>query len=397
MSDNPTTRPTLVIVDDEPDVLRSLHDQFRIEYRVETFTQPAAALAFLREHDAGVVMSDQRMPGCTGVEFLNSVKAIRPDATRLLFTGYSDIRAVIAAINEGDVFRYVCKPWDYNELASIIRQAFQVHDLIVERRQAMEELREANHRLEEANRIKGAFIEVASHELNTPVAVVLGLTDLWKMSPSAEMSPEARSWVDRIHRAAQRLARTVERMLKLVQAEQLDHTLDLRPTDLTEMVRLVVAEMQPFLAARDQHVETRMESGLGSAMIDASKLNDVLLNLLGNAIKFTPDGRKITVAAESDGPDHVRFRVIDSGVGINVADRRHLFEPFFTSYDTLHHSSGDYQYCKRGIGLGLHLVKTFVEMHGGCIEVTSVPQQGSTFSVTIPRHPPILRSNWAAG
>lgn len=163
------------------------------------------------------------------------------------------------------------------------------------------------------------------------------------------------------------------------------------------MVRLVVVEMQPFLAARDQEIEVRVEAGLGTAVVDAAKLSDVLLNLLGNAIKFTPDGQKITVAAESDGPDHVRFRVADPGVGINMADRRHLFEPFFTSCDTLHHSSGEYQYCKRGIGLGLHLVKKFIDMHGGRIEVVTAPQQGSTFSVTIPREPPILQPHSVAG
>lgn len=189
MTANPAARPTLLIIDDEPDVLRSLYDQFRIEYHVETFTQPAAALEFLRENDAGVVMSDQRMPACTGVDFLKATKKIRPDATRLLFTGYSDIRAVINAINEGNVFRYITKPWDYNELASTIRQAFHVHDLIVDRRRAMEELREANFRLKEANRVKAAFIEVASHELNTPVAVVIGLTELWKMNQGRTPAP----------------------------------------------------------------------------------------------------------------------------------------------------------------------------------------------------------------
>jgi signal transduction histidine kinase len=84
-------------------------------------------------------------------------------------------------------------------------------------------------------------------------------------------------------------------------------------------------------------------------------------------------------------PRRVRFRVTDRGVGVTSADRDHLFEPFFTGYDTLHHSSGEYQYCKRGIGLGLCLVKTFVELHGGKVDVQSEPGQGSTFSFSLPR------------
>ncbi len=391
MSD-PSQRPLLVVVDDELDVLRSLHDQFRMEYRVETFTRPSAALDFLESNAPGVVMSDQRMPDRSGVEFLRAAQRIRPDATRLLFTGYADIRAVIDAINEGNVFRYITKPWDYQELAMVIRQAFEVHDLIVGRRRLVGQLREANARLEEANRVKSAFIEVASHELNTPVAVVLGLTELWKMNQGPDATDAERSWVERIGRAGQRLAATVERMLKLVRAEQLDHTLDLRPTEIGPLVRSVVGDLQPFTTARNQRVEFRIDPGLGSAEIDAAKIGDVLTNLLANAIKFTPDGATIVVEVEPAGVDQVRFRVIDRGVGISAADRRHLFEPFFTSYDTLHHSSGDFQYCKRGIGLGLHLVKRFVEMHGGQIEVVSSPQSGSTFTFTIPRRRSILKT-----
>ena len=101
-----------------------------------------------------------------------------------------------------------------------------------------------------------------------------------------------------------------------------------------------------------------------------------------NAIKFTPDGGTIRLIAGPDGPDWVRFRVVDQGLGIGPAERRHLFEPFFTGFDTMHHSSGEYQYRKRGIGLGLCLVKTFAELHGGRVEVDSAP--GSRLGVRIP-------------
>src|SRR5690606_23303793 len=117
-------------------------------------------------------------------------------------------------------------------------------------------------------------------------------------------------------------------MLKLVRAEQLDHTLDLSTTDLAGLVHNVIAEMKPFLKARNQQIDLRLDPELGRAEIDAAKIGDVLMNLLANAIKFTPDGRTISVVAEPDGPDRVRFRVIDPGVGISAADRRHLFEPF---------------------------------------------------------------------
>ena len=118
----------------------------------------------------------------TGIEVLRQAKAIRPETTRLLFTAYSDIRTVIDAINQGHVFRYLAKPCEPFELAALVRQAVEHHHLITEKNRLLAELQESNERLIEANRLKGAFIEVASHELNTPVTVVLGMLELWKMS-----------------------------------------------------------------------------------------------------------------------------------------------------------------------------------------------------------------------
>ena len=113
----------------------------------------------------------------------------------------------------------------------------------------------------------------------------------------------------------------------------------------------------------------------------------MLINLLANAVKFTPDGGTIGLEARAEpaAPGWIRVQVSDQGVGVSPADQQHLFEPFFTGFDTLRHSSGDYQFGKRGIGLGLWLVKTFVELHGGRVEVSSTPGAGSTFAFVIPR------------
>lgn len=381
-----TRRPTLLVVDDEPEVLRSLHDLFRLEFRVLTHEHPSEALAALASDiEVDVVMSDQRMPEMSGVQFLEQARAVRPDATRLLFTGYADIKAVIDAVNRGHIARYVAKPWDVDELTAVIRQAVEQHALIAEKNRLLRELKETNARLTEAVRLKGKFIEVASHELNTPVTVVLGLTELWKMSMSAAASAAERTWVDRIHGAGLRLASTVERMLKLLKTGQMAPEITVTSVPLEPLIRQAVAGLQPFLEARRQDVRFAIAGDLGSAEIDQAKISDVITNLVVNAIKFTPDGGTIQVSADSIDADRVRVRISDPGIGINPADRPHLFEPFFTGNDTMHHSSGDYQYCKKGMGLGLCLVKAFVELHGGSISVNTAMGDGSTFTVTLPR------------
>jgi signal transduction histidine kinase len=386
-------RPTLLVVDDEPEVLRSVHDLLRLEYRVITCTQGAEAIAILdAPGPIHVIMSDQRMPGMTGVEVLRHARQVRPEATRLLFTAYADIRAVIDAINQGSVFHYVTKPWEPEELEAVVRQAVERHDLIVEKARLLSELKASNQRLAEANRLKSAFIEVASHELNTPVAVILGMSELWKASLSADAPAVHRNWIDRVQGAAKRLAGTIERMFKLIRADEFGQTLDVKPTALEPLIRRVVVELQPFLELRGQQVLLDLDPDLGSAEVDPSKLADILTNLFVNAIKFTPDGGQIRIAARPDGDDRVRFQVADQGVGIEAADRPHLFEPFFTGFDTMHHSSGEFQFCKRGIGLGLCLVKTFVELHGGKVELESAPGCGTTFQFTIPRDSPLLKA-----
>jgi signal transduction histidine kinase len=381
-------RPSLLVVDDEPEVLSSVHDLLRMDYRVITCETGFRALEILRsEEPVHVIMSDQRMPEMTGVELLRHSKAIRPETTRLLFTAYADIRTVIEAINQGHVFRYLAKPWDPEELEAVVRQAVEHYNLIVEKNRLVAELQTTNTKLTEANRLKGAFIEVASHELNTPVSVVLGMIELWKMTLAPEAAPRQRQWVDRIGAAAQRLARTVERMLKLVRSGEFGRSLEREPVAIEPLLRRTIDELAPYLELRGQTAVLDIEPDLGPIDADRDKLTDALVNLLANAIKFTPDGGTIRLgaAAEPDEPNWIRVHVRDEGVGVPPADQQYLFEPFFTGFDTLRHSSGDYQFRKRGIGLGLWLVKTFVELHGGRVEVASTPGEGSTFSLLMPR------------
>jgi signal transduction histidine kinase len=381
-------KPVLVIVDDEADVLRSVQNLLRMDYQVATFQHGADAIKFLEKTPrVHVILSDQRMPGMSGVEVLQRAMAIRPETTRLLFTAYADIRAVVDAINQGNVFRYLAKPCEPELLAIVVRQAVEHHDLIVEKNALLAELQDSNDRLLEANRVKGAFIEVASHELNTPLTVVLGMIDLWKMSQGATASAQERQWVDRIGAAATRLARTVDRMLKLVRNRDFTQSLAAELLELRPIVERVVEELSPYLELRRQTVTIDIDPEAGSFEADPTKIADVLINLLANAVKFTPDGGTIRVraGAEPRTPDEIRVEVSDQGLGVAPGDQQHLFEPFFTGFDTMRHSSGEYQYGKRGIGLGLCLVKTFVQLHGGRVEVSSTPGVGSTFAFVLPR------------
>jgi response regulator RpfG family c-di-GMP phosphodiesterase len=125
---------SVLVVDDEPDMLFSLRGLLRRDFEVFTAGGGREAIEVLREHPVHVIMTDQRMPEMTGVEFLNRAKEQHPDAIRVIFTGYADTKSLVAAINQANVYRFVAKPWDPEELVAVLRAAGDAYQRIVERK-----------------------------------------------------------------------------------------------------------------------------------------------------------------------------------------------------------------------------------------------------------------------
>jgi DNA-binding NtrC family response regulator len=141
-----TSKPPILIVDDEPEILYSLRGLLRKEFDVHTATSAYEGIQVLRRQPIHVVLTDQRMPQTTGVEFLKQVRGEHPDAIRLIFTGYADIKAVIDAINQGNVYRYLTKPWDPDELLAVLRQAGAEYQRVAERQHVLADLRRYQER-----------------------------------------------------------------------------------------------------------------------------------------------------------------------------------------------------------------------------------------------------------
>ncbi len=384
-------RHTLLIVDDEPDVLDSLRHQFHRSYRVLTRTSGVEAVETLANDEVDLILSDQRMPGMTGDQFLKRARELKPEAIRMLFTGYADIQAVISAVNEGHIFRYILKPWDSTELEGIIRQGVDQYDLLAERRRLIAELQStngqlvaANHELARAGKLKTAFIEVASHEFNTPINLVLGFTELLKLSNPNRPDQELEI-LRQITSSGRQLARLVTNMLTLLRAEDFRRTLKTEPVNLIELMQKVVEQVRPFLDARRLKLLTELEEDLGPFELDAEKISAVLINVITNAIKFTPDGGTIELVGRAAPEQMVEILVQDRGVGLLPEELKHVFQPFFTQLDPSRHSSGDFGFNKRGLGLGLSIAKSFVEMHGGTISAECRDGGGTRITVRLPR------------
>src|SRR5262249_36749841 len=119
--------------------------------------------------------------------------------------------------------------------------------------------------------------------------------------------------------------------------------------------------------------------------LDADKIAASVVNLLTNAIKFTPDGGRVTLSAHPTSHDEVEIAIADSGIGLEPRAVNRLFQPFFTQFDSSLHSSGDFGFNKRGLGLGLSIVKQFVELHGGRVRAESTLGEGTTVTISLPR------------
>jgi response regulator RpfG family c-di-GMP phosphodiesterase len=141
-------RIRVLYIDDEPSNLLSFKANFRQKFEVLTTDNPDCAIDLVEQQHIQVVVSDQRMPGMTGIQFFNQLKNVLPDPTRILLTGYSDLEAVVDAINLGEIYRYVTKPWDYDELLLIIEQAYELFWLKQERQALQDSLITTNDQLE---------------------------------------------------------------------------------------------------------------------------------------------------------------------------------------------------------------------------------------------------------
>ena len=234
--------------------------------------------------------------------------------------------------------------------------------------------------LETANRHKSEFLANVSHELRTPLTAIKGFVDNMLDGLTGELNPRQLRYLTRLQANTDRLARLINDLLDLSRIEA--GRLELRPTTvrLAPLVHDVVASLRPVADARGLQLEALTTDA--SVWADADKVTQVLMNLLGNALKFTPADGRVTVTVAHDGSAWVQIAVADTGPGIAADEAAHIFDQF---YQAAHMDLAK----RHGTGLGLTIAKTLVEMHGGRLWVESTVGHGSTFRFTLPVDPPV--------
>lgn len=265
-----------------------------------------------------------------------------------------------------------------DELQTLAEEFNRMADTIQERDERLECI---NEQLRRANRVKSEFLAVMGHELKTPLHAIRGYAQLLLEGIDGPITAAQREDLENILKSGDHLRELIDNVLQFSKIESGEE--ELHPTQIEVGQLLEEALQNVKVLAREKALDVQIQAaGLMVIEADETKLKQVLINLLSNALKYTSEGR-VTVRVESrDG--EVLFVVQDTGIGIPREAQGRIFEPF-TQLD----SSSTRQW--GGIGLGLSIVKRYVEMHGGRVWVESEPGQGSTFYVAIPQPLPLAR------
>ena len=372
---------TVLCVDDDRAALATVARALRGVAPVVAVGSVAEARAALTPQMA-VVVSDQRMPGASGAAFLAEVRAWDETTGRILLTAYADVEVLMEAINQGHVHRYVAKPWDPRELRAAVRQALAAAEAERERRRLAAEIATAYARLREIDALKTRFLTVAAHELRTPLHVLgAALEALAEVAPGA--GPE-RDLLATARRAGEWLGRSVCAMTDLARLSRPTRPRT-APLCLAALARGAAADVAPLCAARGL-VLVRGIPDAAPAQGDAEGLHHALMNLLLNAIRFTPDGGRIRIGLRQE-EGRVEVSVADTGVGIPAEIRGRIGEPFVTGGAVEHHHSDPIAFQSGGIGLGLAVAHAIAAGHGGRLWFESEEGEGTTFHLEIPEMP----------
>jgi len=365
---------TVLVVDDNPVNLKLLTTILHeAQYQILTATSSEQALQLIHEQTPDIILLDVMMPGMNGFTLCRKLKkdAKYSDIPLIFITSLSQQENIVEGFNAGGN-DYIIKPFNRQELLARVRNHLHLYNMLKE-----------NKRLitlsEDASRSKTEFLASMSHEIRTPLNSIIGMAEVLN---GTELTAEQRSFVSIFRAAGESLLAIINDILDLskIEAGQTEtETIDFHLPSLLSSVSSVLS-----VRAAEQNVTISISiapdvpSGLRG---DPTRLRQILLNLVGNGVKFTKDG-SVDILVKKESASHLLFSVQDTGIGI-PQDKHDLIFESFTQADSL--TTRKYG----GTGLGLTICRKLSEMLGGRIGLTSIPGKGSTFFFTCKFQPAV--------
>lgn len=374
----------ILVVDDNHANLDILFDIFdNTNFEVSYASDGESCLELANSDPPNLILLDIMMPGIDGFEVCRRLKTNKKTQhiPVIFMTALTETIDKVRGFELG-VVDYITKPIHPEEVLARVRTHLTIQQLQQDLQTKNEELQASLEREKELNKLKSRFISVASHEFRSPLTLI-GITTNMLKRYNERISGEKRiEHLKSIENSVQEMIDLLNNILVLSKAEAENFQFSPEPVDIEDFCQCLVEKFT--LMSAETHPITFFGTGEHVQIaVDPKLLEPILANLLSNAIKYSPAGGSITVEVARDDK-HVTFRVTDEGIGISETDQQHLFDAFHRGENV-----GEIQ----GAGLGLSIVKQFVDLHGGTISVESKVNKGTTFTVILPIRDIFLKIN----
>jgi len=386
----------IVCVDDEPTILDSLeielHKSVGDEYLIEMADNGEEALEVCEEllaqdHEIALVISDCIMPNMKGDELLKRIHTLSPKTLKIMLTGQANLEEVSNALEYANLYRYIAKPWQYEDFRLTVTEALQSYfkdrkleqfyaDLEDQIAQRTSELQDKNKALIKLNQDKNEFLAIAAHDLKNPLSAIKGLAEMI-VADYDEMSKfEVIESGELILTSARQMFNLVKNLLDVNVIESGQMNLSVGNVNILPTVQKVVACCTQQANKKNINLQFQYQQQQCYAFVDKNTFFEVIDNIVSNAVKYSPHGKNIYVRILQHN-NVVRCEVEDEGPGLSEADQKKLFGKFvrLTPRPTGKESSN---------GLGLFIVKKLVQVMNGKVWCNSQLGLGSTFILEFP-------------
>ena len=370
----PAAVPNILIVDDTPENLQLLSGMLKGRgYKARPVPSGEMALQAARSDPPDLILLDINMPEMSGYDVCERLKAdpVLGPIPVIFISALNETIDKVKAFSLGGV-DYITKPFQFEEVHARVETHIKLRQLQKELERQNQQLKENYDRLRKLETLRDNLVHLLIHDLRSPLAMMTGYVDLIKVKVAAKLSPTEVGYIDIVGKHTAKLLDMVTTLLDVSRMEAGEMPLNRQVCDLVALARETVDSFGILGGERRLGVES--ESGTVMIHADKELLQRVIANLIGNAVKFTPDGGRITVAI-SRKDAMVRMTVTDTGHGIPPEYHARIFEKF---------GQVDRQARRYSSGLGLTFCKLVVETHGGTIGVESEVGKGTAFWFTLP-------------
>lgn len=368
-------KPLILAVDDVEENLNTISEILRRnDFDVMVAPSGKVALKLLERRKPDLILLDIMMPEMDGYTVAGIIQRRQEwqDIPIIFLSALADVDAKVKGFEVGGV-DYITKPFMEKEVVARINTHLELSWL-------RKSLEHTINQLREANQAKDEFLRVISHDLRSPLSSLANLGDLLQRDDIASDPESVKEFGKVLSEVAQQLLAMVNDLLDVAKIESGKFTLNLSEVNVIDIAQRSAELLQMNASAKKVHLGTDFSNSYVPAVIDAAKIAQVINNLLSNAIKFTHPGGTVTLRIKDCG-DTVQLQVSDTGIGIPEEMLPHLFEKFGP-----HQRPGTEG--EKGTGLGMPIIKGFVELHGGTIDVQSTEGEGTTFTITLPKRLP---------